>query len=229
MDLGGDRGDCTVTFGGDLVGDLGGEKAIMEVGRGFPLLQGMRPSVLERGVTEPVPLKSATFSELCDACSLGMSSDMRPSARLLSSGMGRRSLAPGERWRGAAGADDLLVLRRFSNWARREDTGFYVHGKQVDVQVHGRLTMDEPSMFSSLAFSMTGAGRRGLSSAGTGRYPIAAHRPPRSASHWALLLLRVGGEAVARGRACSHGHGETVGSAGGCGGAVLRRGGGPND
>ena len=185
--MGGDLGDCTVTFGGDLdlVGDLGGEKAIIEVGRGFPLLHGMRPRVLDRGVTEPVPLKSATLSELCDACSRGMSSDMRPSARLLSSGMGRRSLAPGERWRGVAGADDLLVLRRFSNWARREDTGFYVHSKQVHIQVHGRLTMDEPSMFSSLGFSMTG----GLSSAGTGRDPIAAHRPLRSASHLALLMV----------------------------------------
>ena len=56
-DLGGDLGESTVTFGGDLVGDLGGEKAIMDVGRGFPLLfHGMRPSVLERGVTEPDPL-----------------------------------------------------------------------------------------------------------------------------------------------------------------------------
>lgn len=52
-------GDWTRTLGGELVGDLGGEgeKAIMDVGRGFPLLfQGMRPSVLDRGVTQPEPL-----------------------------------------------------------------------------------------------------------------------------------------------------------------------------
>jgi hypothetical protein len=58
-DLGGDFGDCTVTFGGERVGDLGGEgeKAIMDVGRGLPLLfHGMRPSVLDRGVTDPEPL-----------------------------------------------------------------------------------------------------------------------------------------------------------------------------
>lgn len=55
-DLGGDLGDCTMTLGGDLVGDLGGEKAIIDVGRGFPLFHGMRPNVLDRGVTEPVPL-----------------------------------------------------------------------------------------------------------------------------------------------------------------------------
>lgn len=41
VDLGGgDFGDCTVTLGGDLVGDLGGENATMLVGRGFELLHG---------------------------------------------------------------------------------------------------------------------------------------------------------------------------------------------
>ena len=56
--MGGDRGDWTVTFGGDLdlVGDLGGEKAIMDVGLGFGLPQSERPRVLERGVTVPLPL-----------------------------------------------------------------------------------------------------------------------------------------------------------------------------
>jgi hypothetical protein len=56
-DFGGDFGDCTVTFGGDLlVGDLGGEKAIMDVGLGFGVLHGIRPTVPARGVTVPAPL-----------------------------------------------------------------------------------------------------------------------------------------------------------------------------
>lgn len=40
---------------GDLVGDVGGEKATMDVGLGFELFHGMR-TVFERGVTDPVPL-----------------------------------------------------------------------------------------------------------------------------------------------------------------------------
>jgi hypothetical protein len=47
------------------------------------------------------------------------------------------------------------------------------------------LTIDEPSMFSSGVFSMMGT----FSSAGTRRYPITAHRPPRSPSHWALVVV----------------------------------------
>lgn len=50
----GDLGDWTRTLGGDLVGDLGGEKAIMDVGRGLELLQGER-AVLTRGVTDAAP------------------------------------------------------------------------------------------------------------------------------------------------------------------------------
>jgi hypothetical protein len=55
-DLGGDLGDWIVTFGGDLVGDLGGEKAIIDVGLGFGVPQSERPRVFERGVTVPLPL-----------------------------------------------------------------------------------------------------------------------------------------------------------------------------
>jgi hypothetical protein len=57
-DFGGDLGDCTITFGGDLdlAADLGGEKAIIEEGLGLGLLQGVR-IVLARGVIEPAPLK----------------------------------------------------------------------------------------------------------------------------------------------------------------------------
>ena len=58
-------------------------------------------------------------------CSRGMSSEMRPSVRRLSSGAARWSGRPGERWRGVAGADGLLALSMFSNWARSDDTGFY--------------------------------------------------------------------------------------------------------
>ena len=105
------------------MGDLGGEKATMDVGLGFGLLHGMR-TVFPRGVTVPAPLKSATLGAARPICSLGMSSEMRPSVLLLSSGA-RRSAAAGERFRGVAGADDLFVLSMFSNWARREDTGFY--------------------------------------------------------------------------------------------------------
>ena len=41
-DLGGDWGDCIVTIGAEEVGDLGGEKAIIDVGLGFGLLHGVR-------------------------------------------------------------------------------------------------------------------------------------------------------------------------------------------
>jgi hypothetical protein len=121
-------GDCMVTFGGDLrVGDLGGEKAIIDVGLGFGVLHGIRPTVPARGVTVPAPLYSATLGEVLPTYSLGMSNDMRPSVLLLSSGIARRSPGPGERCRGVAGAGALFTLSRFSNWARREDTGFYMH------------------------------------------------------------------------------------------------------
>lgn len=101
-----------------------------------------------------------------------------------------------------AGAGGLFVLRRFSNWARREDTGFCAWSQQLFLAGEKLLTMDEPSMFSSCWLSMMFV----LSSAGTGRYPIAAHRPVRSSSHLALLV-RVEGEAVARGRSCSQRYG----------------------
>jgi len=65
--------------------------------------------------------------------------------------------------------------------------------------------MDESSMFSSCWLSMMVV----LSSAGTGRYPIAAHRPVRSSSHLALLV-RVEGEAVARGPSCSQRYGGRI-------------------
>lgn len=70
-DFPGDRGEWTVTLGGDLVlvgdlplvGDLGGENAIIEVGRGFGLLCGVR-TVLARGVTDPAPLNLAKLGEV---------------------------------------------------------------------------------------------------------------------------------------------------------------------
>ena len=128
---GGDLGDCTVTLGGDCVrdrvGDLGGEKATMDVGRGLGLVHGAR-SVEERGVGLPVPLKPATLGEDLSMWSLGMSSEMRPSVLRWSSDTARRSAGAGEGWRGVAGAAGaagaLFALRRFSNWARREETGF---------------------------------------------------------------------------------------------------------
>lgn len=54
-DFGGDWGECTVTRGGDLVGDLGGEKATIEVGRGLGLLHGA-PVARPRGVRVPLPV-----------------------------------------------------------------------------------------------------------------------------------------------------------------------------
>ena len=127
---GGDLGDCTVTLGGDRVrarvGDLGGEKAIMDDGRGLELPHGAR-SVEARGVGLPLtlPLRSLTLGEAPSTYPRGISSDMRPSVLRLSSNTARPSAGPGERWRGVAGAAGaLFALRRFSNWARREETGF---------------------------------------------------------------------------------------------------------
>jgi len=63
---GGDLGDWTVTLGGERVrervGDLGGEKATMEVGRGLGLLQGARRAK-ERGVGLPCALRWLTVGE----------------------------------------------------------------------------------------------------------------------------------------------------------------------
>ena len=124
MTLGGD-----LDFGGDLdlAGVLGGEKAIMDVGLGLGLLHGDR-TVLERGVTEPAPLKLVRLGEVRSVCSLGMSNDMRPSALLLSSATASRSVGAGERCRGVAGAggEALFALSMFSNRARRSDTGFCI-------------------------------------------------------------------------------------------------------
>lgn len=127
--FGGDFGDWTMTFGGDLdldlVGDLGGEKAIIDVGLGLELLHGMR-TVLARGVTVPAPFRFVRLGELRPIRSLGMSSDMRPSLLLLSSATASRSFGAGERCRGVAGAgcEGLLELIMFSNRARRSETGF---------------------------------------------------------------------------------------------------------
>jgi hypothetical protein len=132
---GGDLGELTVSFGGERVrervGDLGGEKATMDVGRGLGLLQGAR-SVDDRGVGLPLLLRSLTLGEVRSRWSRGMSSEMRPSVRRLSSVTARRSAGPGERWRGVAGAGAaLFALRRFSNWARRDETGFYGRGQHA--------------------------------------------------------------------------------------------------
>lgn len=133
-DFGGDFGDCTMTLGGDLdldfdflVGDLGGEKTIIDVGLGFGLLQGIR-TLLDRGVTEPAPLRFVRLGEFLPRRSLGMSSDMRPSALLLSSATANRLVGAGERCRGVAGAgvEGLLEFIIFSKRARRSDTGFYI-------------------------------------------------------------------------------------------------------
>jgi len=108
--LGGDLGDWTVTRGGDLVGDLGGEKATMEIGRGLGLLQGVRIT-LPRGVMEPLLVQSDKFGvELRAPFSLGMSSDIRPSV-LLSSEARRPA---GEACRGVAGAGALFAFSMFS-------------------------------------------------------------------------------------------------------------------
>lgn len=122
------------------MGDLGGEKATMEVGLGLGLLHGIR-TLLPRGVTVPVPLKSVTLGEVRPTCSLGISSEMRPSVLLLSSGIARRSVAAGERFRGVAGADDLFTLSMFSNWARREDTGFCT-SVSIPSSLHQHATYD---------------------------------------------------------------------------------------
>jgi hypothetical protein len=118
MTLGGDRDRV-----GDL-GDLGGEKAIMDVGLGFGLLHGMR-RVFDRGVTEPAPLRFVRLGDVRSVWSLGISSDMRPSALLLSS-TASRSAGAGERCCGVAGAgaEALFAFSMFSKRARRSDTGF---------------------------------------------------------------------------------------------------------
>lgn len=95
-----------MTFGGDLdrdfLGDLGGEKATIEVGLGLGLLHGGR-NELDRGVTVLALWRFVKLGELKPACSLGMSSDMRPSPLLPSSATASLLLGAGERCRGVLG------------------------------------------------------------------------------------------------------------------------------
>lgn len=165
-----------MTMGGDVVGDRGGEKATMEVGRDLGTLQGDR-MLLPRGVTGPVVLFSTRFDVECRApWWRAISSDMRPSL-LVSSATARRSAARGDGCRGPAGAGVLLALRLFSKKLRREETGFCSPSDQsMVIPGHGfraalslfwslfkgqerawscragdgrALTMDEPSVLSS--------------------------------------------------------------------------------
>jgi hypothetical protein len=191
-DFGGDLGDWTMTFGGDLdrdrdlVGDLGA-KAIMDDGRGFGLLQGAR-SVCDRGVTEPAPLRLVRLGELRPSCSLGMSSDLRPASRLLSSATARRSFGAGERWRGVTGAvvEDLFALSMFSKRARRSDTGFCI-GRQRTARHRHRATYNGRAVHVLLLYVLHVC--ESSSSAGTRRYPMSAHRPSRRFSHWAVTAV----------------------------------------
>lgn len=121
---GGDAGELTRTLGGDLVGDLGGEKATMDEGRGLGMLHGDR-IVLPRGVAGPVPLFSSKFDvELRPPFCRAISRDMRPLLRLSSTTVSR-SVVAGDGCRGLAGAGGLVALRLlFSKKLRSEDTGF---------------------------------------------------------------------------------------------------------
>lgn len=114
-----------MTFGGDLVRDLGGEKAIMEEGRGFGLLHGACSVDLPRGVADTDPLYSERLGvDVRGPFSRGMSNDILPSVLLLSSGIRRRSVALGVGCLGGAAAGALFELSMFSKWLRREETGF---------------------------------------------------------------------------------------------------------
>lgn len=125
--FGGDCGECTVTFGGDLVDERGGPNDIIDDGLGLGVLQGANRPVRPRGVMEPPLLASRNWDAVGrPPFSRGMSSDIRPSALLWSSGMPRRSGVLGDVRRGVAGACVLLLEpSMFSKWLRREDTGFY--------------------------------------------------------------------------------------------------------
>jgi hypothetical protein len=86
-----------------------------------------------------------------------MSSDMRPSCLLWSSGVASWFGVPGEGCPGGATVTgERFPLSMFSKWLRREDTGFYAC---CELPFHslGRLpslTMDEPSVLSSVWRSM---------------------------------------------------------------------------
>ena len=81
-----------MTLGGDLVGERGGEKATMDVGRGLGTLQGER-IFLPRGVAGPFPLVSSRFDVECrPPFCRAISSDLRASL-LPSSATASRSAA----------------------------------------------------------------------------------------------------------------------------------------
>lgn len=175
-----------MTFGGDLdrdlVGDLGGEKATMEVGLGFGLLHGAR-RVLDRGVTVLAPWRLVRLGELKPACSLGISNDMRPSPLLPSSATASLLLGAGERCRGVVGfgAGALFALNMFSNLARRSDTGF-CHELLAELVACVMPPYNRGAIGVFLVV-FHGCSVLTSSSAGTRRYPICVHRPSRRSSH----------------------------------------------
>jgi hypothetical protein len=99
----------------------------MEVGLGFGLLSGVR-GALGPGVRSPCALSCLTGDEDRLWFGLGISNEIRPSARdLTSSGFSKRSAGQGdgclnEGVDGAGGG--LLPFNMFSKWLRREETGF---------------------------------------------------------------------------------------------------------
>lgn len=163
-----------------------------------------------------------------------MSSEMRPSVLRLSSETARQSAGPGERWRGVVGvAGALFALRRFSNWARSEETGFWGRvstATGVSTEMcggHGRaVTYDGLGLLRGVLCSHDGSlGFRGSSwSAGARGGLAAAHRPLGGCSHWARAAERARGSCAAQAhmrlRRCRQ-TGRQAGRPGVCDGAVV--------
>lgn len=122
----GDLGEFTVTTGGDLVGDLGGELRgdswYMEIGRALFVSMDMpRVSGVRGGAYSPFgdALRRPTLGR-------GKSSDMRPSGRArVSSCPSKRlpKLCRGLLEGGGSGVEDDWRLSMFSKWLRSDDTG----------------------------------------------------------------------------------------------------------
>lgn len=123
-----DLGELTVTRGGDLEGDLGGELRgdswYMEIGRALLASTDMpRVSGVRGGAYSPLGdvLRRPTFGR-------GRSSDMRPSARVRDSSPTSNMfdrLARGFLGVGGSGVADDCRLSMFSKWLRSDETGFY--------------------------------------------------------------------------------------------------------
>lgn len=124
--FGGERGDCTVTTGGDF----GGESGPIDIGRVFIAGEGVPERSFEPGVRGPATSESETCGgESRRPLLRGISREILPPSRgAASPGVANPCCLLGEVCRVGYG-DGVGVgsfeLNMFSKWLRKEETGRY--------------------------------------------------------------------------------------------------------